>query len=250
MILLTFNIVDSDSSFKNREAFSAAEKLEITIQNTNSILRSLENAEILATFFIEISLVSRLEKLIKKIVTKGHEIALLSIDSPIEKIEEAKMMTEDWIGKQIRGIRLPDHMISFSDLHHLRFTYASLNEDTALIFPLRRFERKAPFTEQSGLTILHESISRYSQIPYSDYIFQIMPLAFYQTMVIETIKKDEFVLIYLNSWQFTDFEKYNFALPFHKKYKTGKKLHDRLEHFLDWMNEQEIAFSRIKDFAL
>ena len=71
MILLTFNIVDSDSSFKNKEAFSAAEKLEITIQNTNSILRSLENAEILATFFIEISLVSRLEKLIKKSNMRG-----------------------------------------------------------------------------------------------------------------------------------------------------------------------------------
>ena len=250
MILLTFNIVDSDPALKNKEAYHAAERLEITIQNTNAILRSLENAEILATFFIEISLVSQLEKLVKKIVMKGHEIGLLSIGATLQEIEEAKTITEERIGKQIRGIRLPENGIVFSDLHQLRFTYASLNEDTAMIFPFRRFERKAPFTEQNGLTILHESISRYSQIPYSDYIFQIMPLSLYKNMVIDTIKMDEFVLIYLSSWQFTDFEKYDFNVSFHRKYYTGKKLHDKLEDFFAWMNQQEIAFSRIKDFTL
>ena len=76
-----------------------------------------------------------------------------------------------------------------------------------------------------------------------------MPLSYFESMVIETIKKDEFVLFYLNSWQFTDFENNSFEIQFYKKYNSGKKLHDKLEAFLSWMNENELASARIKDFA-
>lgn len=248
MILLTFNIINPDRAFKNVEALSGEQLLEITIQNTKAILRSLESKEIRATFFIEIALISQLEKLIKKIINDGHEVSFYHIDSSLEEIERIKKNTEDLIGKQIRGIRMQEHAIDLVNLNNLRFTYVSLNEDTALIFPFKRFERKAPFTEQNGLSILHESISRYAQIPYNDFIFQITPLSYYESMVIETIKKDEFVLVYLNSWQFTDFKKSSFDLPFYKKLNSGKKLNDKLDDFLSWINENDLAHSRVKDF--
>ena len=249
MILLTFNIINPDRAFKNVAGLSDEELLELTIQNTKAILRSLDNKEIRATFFIEISLVSNLEKLIKKIIADGHEISFYNIDSTLSQLEEIKKWTEDLIGKQIRGIRMKENDFLLSEIHNLRFSYVSLDEDTALIFPFKRFERKAPFTEQNGLSILHESISRYSQIPYNDFIFQIIPLSFYESMVIETIKKDEFVLVYLNSWQFTDFEKKSFDVSFYKKYNSGKKLHDKLDDFCNWMIENELANARVKDFA-
>ena len=249
MILLTFNIINPDRAFKNVGGLSDEELLEITIQNTKAILRSLGNKEIRATFFIEISLISNLQKLIKKIVDDGHEISFFNIDSTLIQLEEVKKWTEALIDKQIRGIRMKENDFALSEIFNLRFTYVSLDEDTALIFPFKRFERKVPFTEQNGLTILHESISRYSQIPYNDFIFQIIPLSFYESMVIETIKKDEFVLVYLNSWQFTDFEKGNFEISFYKKYNSGKKLHDKLDDFCTWVIENEIANARIKDFA-
>ncbi|WP_373781551.1 polysaccharide deacetylase family protein [Kaistella sp.] len=189
MILLTFNIINPDRAFKNVAGLSDEELLELTIQNTKAILRSLDNKEIRATFFIEISLVSNLEKLIKKIIADGHEISFYNIDSTLSQLEEIKKWTEDLIGKQIRGIRMKENDFLLSEIHNLRFSYVSLDEDTALIFPFKRFERKASFTEQNGLSILHESISRYSQIPYNDFIFQITPLSFYESMVIETIKK-------------------------------------------------------------
>ena len=249
MILLTFNIINPDRAFKNVGGLSDQELLEITIQNTKAILRSLGNKEIRATFFIEISLIPNLQKLIKKIVDDGHEISFFNIDSTLSQLEEVKKWTEALIGKQIRGIRMKENDFALSEIFNLRFTYVSLDEDTALIFPFKRFERKAPFTEQNGLTILHESISRYSQIPYNDLIFQIIPLSFYESMVIETIKKDEFVLVYLNSWQFTNFEKGDFEISFYKKYNSAKKLHDKLDDFCTWVIENEIANARIKDFA-
>ena len=67
-------------------------------------------------------------------------------------------------------------------------------------------------------------------------------------MVLETIKNDDFVLVYLNSWQITDVEKFNFKTPFHRKYNSGRKMENKLEEFLLWMNEENLAFSRMKDF--
>ena len=81
MILITFNIINPERAYKNVGAFNEKQLLEITIQNTKAILRSLESKEILGTFFIEISLVSKLEKLIKKIINEGHEISFYNIDS-------------------------------------------------------------------------------------------------------------------------------------------------------------------------
>lgn len=249
MILLTFNIINADRAFSATTTLSQEELLEITVQNTKAILRSLESRETLATFFIEVSLLAMLEKLIKKIINGGHELSFYTTDSTLEEIEVAKKNTEDLIGKPIRGIRIKADHYALSDLNNLRFTYISLIEDTALIYPFKRFERKEPFKEQNGLSILHESISRYSQIPYSDFIFQALPLSYYESMVLQTIKKDEFVLIYLNSWQFTDFRKNSFDLPFYKKYNSGQKLQDKLDRFLNWINENELAYARVKDFA-
>lgn len=248
MILLTFNIVNADRVLKNGRGFSIGENVGITVQNTNAILRSLEQHGILATFFIEVSLLSEIPTLLKRIINEGHELGFYNLNSTLAEITDSKKNTEELIGKQIRGIRTKETQFALSDLHELRFNYISLIEETAVIFPFKRFVRKSPFTEKNGLSILHESISRYSQIPYNDLMFQIIPLSYYENMVTETIKKDEFVLIYLNSWQFTDFEKYDFKVNFIKKHNSGKKLHDKLEEFLQWINENQLAYSRIKDF--
>lgn len=249
MILLTFNIINPDRAFKNRGRLSDETLLEITVQNTKIILQSLERKEIWATFFIEISLVFSLGKLMKQIMNEGHEICFYNIDTTFDQLEEAKKWTEEFLGKQIRGIRMKHGDFTLNEIKNLRFTYVALNEDKELNFPFKRFERKAPFTEQDGLTILHESISRYSQLPYSDFIFQILPLSFYKYMIVETIKKDAFVLVYLNSWQFSAFDKKSFDLPLYKKIISSKKLHYKLDEFLKWMSENNIATSKMKDFA-
>ena len=87
MILLTFNIINNKSDFEKNYILNDDEILKITEQNTSSVLRTLENNNVLATFFIEVSLVEKLKPLIKKITGKGHEIALYNENSSLsEKI--------------------------------------------------------------------------------------------------------------------------------------------------------------------
>lgn len=249
MILLTFNIINHHRKFRKNEQISDDEILKITENNVSSILRILENHHILASFFIEISIVEKLKPLIKKIVSKGHEIALYNDNSEISEIETAKRNTEDFIEKIIRGIRQKEVSISVNDLKNLEFSYISNIENANILFPFKRLKRSTEIFEENGVNIIPESISPYSQIPYNDFVFQVVPLKYYQNMVVETLKNEDFVLIYLNSLQFTDLEKYQFQIPFYRKYNSGRKMENKLENFLQWMNENESAFSRMKDFV-
>ncbi len=248
MVLLTFNIVNNPENFKNNHFINDDEILKITEENTSSILRSLEFHNILASFFIEISIAEKLKNLIKKIISNGHEISFYNENSDIEEIENTKKNTEEFLGKIIRGIRQKEVVISIDELKKLEFNYLSNIENADIFFPFKRLKRSTEIIEEKGISIVPESISPYSQLPYNDFVFQVIPLKYYQSMVSETIKNEEFVLIYLNSWQFTDFDKFPFKIPFYRKYNSGRRMKDKLNDFLKWMNEEELIFSRMKDF--
>ncbi|ASW74123.1 polysaccharide deacetylase [Chryseobacterium piperi] len=248
MILLTFNIVNIDSEVKNGAEISDEERLVITIDNTKAILRILDLHDIKASFFIEISIVEKLQNLIKAISGRGHEIAFYNKNSTLEKVEEVKKRTQDFLGKQIRGIRQKDHKIPQENLKLLEFNYVSNIDNANILFPFKRLKRNTEIIEEEGLSIVPESISPYSQLPYNDFVFQVLPMKYYQNMVFETLKNDDFVLIYLNSWQFTDFNTYPFKIPFYRSLFSGKKMEDKLNALLTWINEKELATSRMKDY--
>lgn len=249
MILLTFNITNIDSPLKNGKKISDEERLTITIDNTKAILRILDWHDIKASFFIEISIVEKLQNLIKAISGRGHEIAFYNQNSTLHKIEEVKKNIQDFLGKQIRGIRQKDVKLSQEGIKLLEFNYVSNIDNAHILFPFKRLKRDTEIKEENGLNIVPESISPYSQLPYNDFVFQILPKKYYQYMVFETLKNDDFVLIYLNAWQFTDFIRFPFKIPFYRVWSSGKKMEDKLDALLIWINEKELATSRMKDYV-
>ena len=143
MILLTFNIINHHRKFRKNELINDDKILKITENNVSSILRILENHHVLASFFIEISLVEKVKPLIKKIVSKGHEIAFYNDNSEISEIETVKRNTEDFIEKIIRGIRQKDVTVSVNDLKNLEFSYVSNIENANILFPFKRLKKAA-----------------------------------------------------------------------------------------------------------
>ncbi len=109
-------------------------------------------------------------------------------------------------GKTDPGIRQKDVKVPQEELKMMEFNYVSNIDNANILFPFKRLKRDTEITEEDGLSIVPESISPYSQLPYNDFVFQILPMKYYQSMVVETLQNEEFVLIYLNSWQFTDFK--------------------------------------------
>ncbi|WP_294276059.1 polysaccharide deacetylase family protein [uncultured Chryseobacterium sp.] len=248
MILLTFNIVTIEASCQNGNEISDELRLNITIDNTKAILRILDLHDVKASFFIEVSIIGKLKNLIKAISSQGHEIAFYGRDSTVENIEETKKEAEAFLEKQIRGIRQKDVMIPSETLKMMGFNYISRIDHAHVLFPFKRLKTTTKIIEEDGLSIIPESISPYSQLPYNDFIFQFLPVKYYQNMVFETLKNDDFVLIYLESWQFTDLKKHHFSVPFYRRLNAGKKMEDKLDALLSWINEKELATSRVKDY--
>ena len=248
MILLTFNLLNIDAGTKNGVQISDDERLKIIEDNTKAILRILDIHDTKASFFVEISIAQKLQNLIKAISSKGHEIAFYNKNSSLQEIEDAKKFTQDFLEKQIRGIRQKDVKLPQENLKLLEFNYVSNIDNANILFPFKRLKRDTEINEEDGLSVVPESISPYSQLPYNDFVFQILPMKYYQSMVFETLKNDDFVLIYLNSWQFTDFKKYQFDIPFYRSLFLGRKMEDKLDALLVWINEKEMATSRLKDY--
>lgn len=248
MILLTFNIINIEAEVKHSSKITDEERLKITEENTKAILRILDVHDIKASFFVEVSLTEKLQNLIKAISSKGHEIAFYNKGSNLQEIENAKKNIQDFLGKQIRGIRQKDVKIPQESLKLLEFNYVSNIDNANILFPFKRLKRDTEITEEDGLSIVPESISPYSQLPYNDFTFQILPMKYYQNMMLETLQNEEFVLIYLNTWQFTDFKRYRFDIPFYRTLFSGKKMEDKLDALLTFINDREMATSRMKDY--
>jgi hypothetical protein len=248
MVLFTFNIVNVEAGAKKGALITDEERLVVTENNSRAILRILDIHDVKASFFIEVSIAEKLQHLIKAISSKGHEIAFYHMDSTLQKIEDTKKWAEDILEKQIKGIRQKDHKLPQEELKMLGFGYVSNIDHADILFPFKRLKRDTEITEEDGVSIVPESISPYSQLPYNDFVFQVLPMKYYKNMVFETLKKDDFVLIYLSSWQFTDFSRYRFDIPFYRKWNSGKKIEDKLDKLLCWINDNEMATSRMKDY--
>ncbi|KAA0130704.1 polysaccharide deacetylase [Chryseobacterium sp. SN22] len=248
MVLFTFNVENIEACTKKNADISGEERTQVTTANTKAILRILDIHDVKASFFIEVSIAEKLDNLIKAISSKGHEIAFYNKNSTLQEIEEAKKRTEELLEKQIKGIRQKDHKLPQEELKMLGFGYISNIDHADILFPFKRLKRNTEIVEENGLSIVPESISPYSQLPYNDFVFQVLPMKYYKNMVFETLKKDDFVLIYLNSWQFTDFSKYRFDIPLYRKWNSGKKIEDKLDKLLCWIDENEMATARMKDY--
>lgn len=247
MVLLSFNITESHQFYKNKFQIKDQDLLKILDENARSILRTLENHEVSATFFFAENLIIHFRELIVEIYKQRHEIAIFQQSSNFPMLQKAQEKISEFIGKTAKGIRVFDGG-NFQNIKDLGFRYVSPIEKMKFTYLFRRLEKKTEVYTQDGVEVIPETISPYTQIPYNETVFQFVPMKYYQSMVLETLKNEEYVLVYLNMLQFTDFEKNNIKIPFYKKYNTGKKMEDRLEDFLNFINENDLATSLIKDY--
>ncbi len=248
MVLLTFNISLSENQTLKTKNISESELMSSIREKVNSTLLLLELHEFQATFFIDVTFVEELKKTIKNISFAGHEIALFNNNSDPQTIEKVKQNLEDFLEKPIRGFRQKYHQISYSEIKKLDFNYISNIEESRINFLWRKLTAKTEIHIENDLTIVPESQSPYSQLPFNDYVLQVTPMKYYENMLLESLKNNEYVMIYANIWQLYESEDLPIEIPFYKKINIGRKFEDRLEKLFQFIDENEIAVSRMKDY--
>lgn len=248
MILLTFNLALPSYKADPSKKIGSNQLISSIEENTDSILSVLDKHGFLATFFVEISLIPNLEKQLKKVVSGGHEVALFNINSDVELVEKTKLNVEQILQKPIRGIRQKYHQLTYEEIKKSGFNYLSEIEESSINFLWRKLTTKTEIHIKNELTIIPESQSPYSQLPFNDYVLQVTPMKYYESMILESLKNNEYVMIYSNIWQFLNKENLPFELPFYKTINIGKRFEQRIEKLLQYLDENETAVSRMKDY--
>lgn len=248
MILLTFNITFPEKNIVLANNYNEESLIKTIEDKTEIILLLLELHEFQATFFIEISIAERLQKLIKNISFNGHEIAFYNINSSVDFTEKTKENIEQILEKPIRGLRQKHHQFSYTEIQKMEFKYVSEIEESSINFLWRKLTSTAGIHIENDLNVIPESQSPYSQLPFNDYVLQVTPMKYYESMLLESLKNNDYVMIYANAWQLLSSSESPFKLPFYKKINNGRKFEDRLEQLFQFIDENEIAVSRMKDY--
>lgn len=248
MILLTFNIALAEKGREITTNFSQTELISSIEVNTKIIVNLLELHEYKATFFVEISIAARLHKLLKTLSLSGHEIGLYNVDSDMETVAKTKENLEEILQKPIKGLRQKSHHLPYPEIKKMDFIYVSNIKESKIDFLWRKLTGKTEIYTESELTIVPESQSPYSQIPFNDYVLQVTPMKYYESMLLESLKSEEYVMIYANAWQLFSKDNLPFVLPFYKKIHLSRSFEDRLEELFQFMDEHEIAVSKMKDY--
>lgn len=248
MILLTFNIAVSEKGRENSDKFSLKESISSIEENTKSISLLLELHEYKASFFVEVSIANELQKLLKSLSLSGHEIGLYNVNSDGETVLRTKQNLEEILEKPIKGLRQKSHRLPYSEIKKMDFIYVTNIEDSKIDFLWRKLIGKTEIYTENDLTIVPESQSPYSQLPFNDYVLQVTPMKYYESMLLESLQSNEYVMIYANAWQSFTKENMPFILPFYKKINLSRKFEDRLEDLFQFVDEHEIAVSRMKDY--
>ncbi len=248
MVLLTFNISISENRILKNKNISETELITSIEEKAETILLLLDLHEFQATFFIEISVAERLQKLIKEISFYGHEIALYNINSTPENIEKTKQNLEQFLEKPVRGLRQKEHQFSYPQIQKMEFKYVSEIKESSINFLWRKLTSTTTIDIENDLNVIPESQSPYSQLPFNDYVLQVIPMKYYENMLLESLKNNDYVMIYANVWQLFNSSELPFKLPFYKKINNGRKFEDRLEQLFQFIDENEIAVARMKDY--
>lgn len=248
MVLLTFNISISENKISKNKNITESELITSIEEKAKTILLLLELHEFQATFFIEISIAERLEKLLKKISFNGHEIALYNINSTVDFTEITKQNIEDILDKPIRGLRQKPHQFSYQEIQKMEFKYVSEIDESSINFLWRKLTSRTYLHIENDVNVIPESQSPYSQLPFNDYVLQVTPMKYYENMLLESLKNNDYVMIYANAWQLFSSSESPFKLPFYKKINNGRKFEDRLEQLFQFIDENEIAVARMKDY--
>lgn len=248
MVILTINIAFPINNSENKNFIFNNELISSIEKNTNIILNMLEAHEYKASFYIEISLAKNLEKLLKTIAFSGHEIALYNVNSTTEEIQKVKKNLEELLQKPIRGLRQKKLRLAYPKIKEMDFGYVSNIEESSINFLWRKLTNHTEIYTEDEVSIIPESQSPYSQLPFNDYVLQVTPIKYYESMLLESLQNKEYVMLYFNVWQLYNKDAMPFKLPFYKKINLGSRFEDRLEELFQFVDEHEIAVTRMKDY--
>jgi polysaccharide deacetylase family protein (PEP-CTERM system associated) len=242
-------------------------------QNTNKILSILSKYNIPATFFVLGWIAEKYPDLVRKIVSKGHEIACHGFGHDLiyklkekqiyDDILKSKKLLEDISGQEIIGYRAPSFSVndilievlkrqdfkydsSYSPFS-LNKRYGKINRTMVKINNHFKFDNDLEEIPLSMLKIFNFDLP----IAGGAY-FRLLPYWLFRYFVKRKINRDRFYVFYLHPWEFEPDQPRikNIRLNHRIRHYTGlKHTEQKMERLIQYLKDFNCKFLTMRDYV-
>jgi peptidoglycan/xylan/chitin deacetylase (PgdA/CDA1 family) len=254
VILLSFDIEEFDMPLEYGKHIDFDDQINISITGTHAILDVLKKHGFKATFFSTVIFAENAPEIMLRIKEEGHELASHSYyHSKFEVIDLAnsKQRLAEISGLPIYGFRMPRMMpVDEYEIAKAGYIYNSSINPTFLPGRYNNLHISRKYFKKEGVLQLPASVSPLLRIPLFWLSFHNFPLWLYQNLSAKTIKKDGYLNVYFHPWEFTPlYDQQRFGFPGYVSKNSGKKMIQRMDTFLSWLNKKGYSNSTIYDFV-
>jgi peptidoglycan/xylan/chitin deacetylase (PgdA/CDA1 family) len=246
MICLTFDIEEFDNPFPCTQLLNFEQQMEISRKGTAQILDLLAIYRIKATFFCTANFALHAQKLIKRMVEEGHEIASHGYYHnrfETNHLEESRKALEDLSGESVTGFRMPNmREVSALALTNAGYSYSSSLNPTFLPGKYNNFRKPRSVFREGMIYQIPASVSPLVRIPLFWLALHNFPLPIYIYLAKQTLKKDGYLNLYFHPWEFVKLSDPASRLPVYVTRNSGDAMVQRLGHFISYFKKNGVAF--------
>ncbi|NMF63616.1 polysaccharide deacetylase [Brasilonema octagenarum UFV-E1] len=239
IILLSFDLEEFDIPEEYGEKIEDTVKMEISYKGLKEILQVLARLNIKATFFVTARFAIYYKPLIQEISQK-HEIASHGFEHcnfRLEDLKKSRQTLEEITSQKVLGFRMPRlQKVDDTEIAKAGYKYNSSMNPTYIPGRYNNFFKPRTAYYSNNLVNIPVSVTPLIKFPLFWLSFKNFPLPLIKLASQLTLKNDHYISLYFHPWEFTDIT--HFHLPNYITKYSGKKMVERLEKYLIWLQTQ------------
>jgi peptidoglycan/xylan/chitin deacetylase (PgdA/CDA1 family) len=248
-ILLSFDVEEFDMPLEYQQKISLAEQLEIGKLGLEAITPILNDKSIATTLFTTATYAINFPNEIRTLAQQ-HEIASHTYyhsDFEDSHLLSSRLKLEEISLKPVTGLRMPRmRKVEMSEVIKAGYNYDSSINPTYLPGRYNNLDLSRTLYQDEGMTRIPASVTPNFRVPLFWLAFKNMPYFLFKNLVVQTLKKDGYVCLYLHPWEFTSAIAAT-TLPTYTKRWCGSIMVDRLQRLINDL-KKEGDFITMQDF--
>jgi len=249
---LSFDIEEFDMPLEYDGKISFEKQISLSQTGVMKILDILKKHQIKATFFSTVIFAENSKHLIQRLLKEGHELASHTwFHSKFEEkdLKRSREKLEELFSTNVTGLRMPRMMpVDKKEVEKAGYLYNSSINPTFIPGRYNNLKVSRTYFREGNVTQIPASVSPNFRIPLFWLSFHNFPLNFYKKIVIDTLKKDNYLNIYFHPWEFAEIKNPDFKLPRFTIKNSGNDMVERFDNLVGWLKNRNYKFGTFQEF--
>ena len=249
---MSFDIEEFDMPLEYDGKISFEKQISLSQTGVMKILDILKKHQIKATFFSTVIFAENSKHLIQRLLKEGHELASHTwFHSKFEEkdLKRSREKLEELFSTNVTGLRMPRMMpVDKKEVEKAGYLYNSSINPTFIPGRYNNLKVSRTYFREGNVTQIPASVSPNFRIPLFWLSFHNFPLNFYKKIVIDTLKKDNYLNIYFHPWEFAEIKNPDFKLPRFTIKNSGNDMVERFDNLVGWLKNRNYKFGTFQEF--